>query len=415
MASKQSTNDTSSEVAVDQIPVAPVKKRPRKRVEKSTDLPSASPADEQKAGLAQAILAAYNASNQQQSQPETDSAKEVAEPIVGETSAEAQQKSAKPKKSSTKSEAESSKVKSKSEKPKKKSDGEKAAVVKPAIPAPIEEQTSEATQIVEKADEQQPEKKKRSLPSSDNEPPTKKKKPSTTSGKSKKKLEEIATTENVEVVDKPSSETSTSDELAEKKVDLDQLTPAKRKRLENKEKRKRVKEEAKNFALPKGLSNNLSILIRHHGKVSFAKPVVLEWAPLPVVKSKAENAEQQEELIAAPNKEPTAQYQYLRIPASQDYEVNPLGCQLINLNFGLQFADKEFTQMCKWSVHNWEPLLNEGLVVHYADPIQQNIQLLVQNCGDRKIVIKQGEPLAVIRFHPLPKRITLRYVDNVHQ
>lgn len=142
---------------------------------------------------------------------------------------------------------------------------------------------------------------------------------------------------------------------------------------------------------------NLPILIRHHGKIPFAKPVVLEWSPVPA-KSNDE-------------KKPSAStetYQYLRIPAAEDITVKPLTCQIVDLKFGLQFTNNH--NHTQWFVHNWEPLLNEGLTVHYSQPLQHNIVLLLHNCTEKPIDIKQGDPLAVIRFHPLPQKLSLTYL-----
>lgn len=414
----ENNDKTVNAVVADQQQNTAVKKRPRKRVEKSVERKCDVSADEQKAGLAQAILAAYNAtstSNESQApQQESSPAVVISSVKVEDGSEQPKPKVSKPKKSSAKTEGAQKKASAKIDKspakPTKTVEGEEKPKEGIAQTADEKEQKPALTKkSAEKQSSEKPAKEKRSIPDSENEPPAKRKKPSTSAAnKTKKTIAE----ETAMQVEEPKPADSSTEKLEQKEVDFSKMSASKRKRIENKEKRRRIKEEAKSFALPKGVPSNLTILIRHQGKISFAKPIVLEWSPLPVTKSKTENPDEEEKLVPATTKEPTEQYQYLRVPASQDYEISPLGCQLINLNFGLQFADKEFTQLCNWSVHNWEPLLNEGLVVHYAEPIQQNIQLLVQNCGDRNILIKQGEPLAVIRFHPLPRRLTLRYVES---
>lgn len=152
-----------------------------------------------------------------------------------------------------------------------------------------------------------------------------------------------------------------------------------------------------------GGSGNLHVLIRHHGKIPFAKPVVIEWSPLPVL-GRGSNYKPN------PSGKPTERYQYLRLPASEDIVLKPLACQLVDMNYGIQFVGQNAHQVNSWSVHNWEPLMNEGVTVSYAEPIQQNIRLLVQNCSEQKVVIKQGDPLAIVRFHPLAKKLSLHYV-----
>lgn len=151
------------------------------------------------------------------------------------------------------------------------------------------------------------------------------------------------------------------------------------------------------------VNGNLHVLIRHHGKIPFAKPVVIEWSPLPVL-GRGSNYKPN------PTGKPTERYQYLRLPASEDIVLKPLACQLVDMNYGIQFVGQNAHQLHSWSVHNWEPLMNEGVTVSYAEPIQQNIRLLVQNCSDQKVVIKQGDPLAIVRFHPLAKKLSLHYV-----
>lgn len=171
-------------------------------------------------------------------------------------------------------------------------------------------------------------------------------------------------------------------------------------------------------------SSSLNILIRHHGKIPFARPIVLEWSPLPVATSSgiqpgtvtaaAAAATTQSSAAAAAAAKNADKYQYLRVPASEDIVIKPLTYKIVDLRFGLQFSNTRTTQNCQWSVHNWEPLLLEGLVIHHANPLQHNVKLLMQNCSERVIEIKQGDPLAVIRFSPLPKKLQLNYIPLVN-
>lgn len=147
---------------------------------------------------------------------------------------------------------------------------------------------------------------------------------------------------------------------------------------------------------------------------------MLEWSPLPVATSSgtiqpgtvtAAATTQSSAAAAAKNAD---KYQYLRVPASEDIVIKPLTYKIVDLRFGLQFSNTRTTQNCQWSVHNWEPLLLEGLVIHHANPLQHNVKLLMQNCSERVIEIKQGDPLAVIRFSPLPKKLQLNYIPLVN-
>lgn len=152
------------------------------------------------------------------------------------------------------------------------------------------------------------------------------------------------------------------------------------------------------------LPSSLTLLIRYMGEITFARPSILEWSPLPVTGSGSHLK------AAVPTPRNSEKFAYLRLPASHDIVIEPLKTQMIDMQFGLQFQGAKNTQANQWTVENWEPLLREGVIVHSAQPQIQNLRFVLQNAGSNTVIIKAGDPLAVIRFHPLPKKLNLVYV-----
>lgn len=168
-----------------------------------------------------------------------------------------------------------------------------------------------------------------------------------------------------------------------------------------------TKQPAKSSSSQPPSSNSTTtttLLVRYLGDITFAKPSLVEWSPLPVSGS-GNNVK-----AAQPSARNTVKFMYLRLPANHDITIDPLKTCMVDMQYGLQIAGAKNHQTIQLSVHNWEPLMHEGVLVHSAQPALHNLRLMLQNTGPRTAYIKAGDPIAIVSIYPLPSKINLQYV-----